>query len=161
MFDHKSDYGLNKKDKTAIVYQDAINNNIRLTLDDFSSGEEFLKWKNWSDSEYHTSEKQNHLYSNHTLSIEELSDEAVSIPAEDTIIVLKRDQLEQAQQNEELVAMIKDRLTETQFRRLWMYAVDGRTLEYIAKRDGATIPSVFECIASARKKVLKIFRKTP
>ena len=45
MFNRKSSYALNKKDFNAIVYIDANENIIRLTREDFSSEEEFQKWK--------------------------------------------------------------------------------------------------------------------
>ena len=41
MFNRKTDHALNKKDPTAIVYQDANGNLIRLTVQDFSSLKEF------------------------------------------------------------------------------------------------------------------------
>jgi len=31
---------------------------IRLTREDFASEEEFLKWKSWSDENYHTEDNQ-------------------------------------------------------------------------------------------------------
>ena len=43
MFNRKSIYALNKKDPNAIVYTDADGNLIRLTRDDFSNEEEFLR----------------------------------------------------------------------------------------------------------------------
>ena len=43
LFDNKSIYALNKKDKDAIVYRDA---------EGYISEAEFLKWKAWSDQEY-------------------------------------------------------------------------------------------------------------
>ena len=48
MFNRKSDYALNKKDATAIVYIDADKHIKRLTHEDFSSEEEFLRWKSWA-----------------------------------------------------------------------------------------------------------------
>ena len=57
MFDPKSDYALNKKDPDAIVYIDAAGTLTRLTLADFSSPEEFQRWKAWSDESYHQIEK--------------------------------------------------------------------------------------------------------
>lgn len=47
MFNRKSIYALNKKDPNAIVYTDADGNLIRLTRDDFSNEEEFLRWKRY------------------------------------------------------------------------------------------------------------------
>ena len=53
MFDRNSDYALNKKDPDAIVCKSATGIHIRLTRADFSSAEEFEKWKRWSDENYH------------------------------------------------------------------------------------------------------------
>ena len=67
MFNRKSSYALNKKDPNAIVYMDANEAIIRLTREDFASEEEFLKWKSLSDADYHASEKEDHVYANHTV----------------------------------------------------------------------------------------------
>lgn len=67
MFNRKSSYALNKKDPNAIVYMDANEAIIRLTREDFACEEEFLKWKSLSDADYHASEKEDHVYANHTL----------------------------------------------------------------------------------------------
>ena len=80
MFNRKSSYALNKKDPNAIVYMDANEAIIRLTREDFASEEEFLKWKALSDADYHASEKEDHVYANHTLALDELSEEAASTP---------------------------------------------------------------------------------
>ena len=40
MFNRKSDYALNKKNMASIVYKDAYDNVIQLTVDDFSSEKE-------------------------------------------------------------------------------------------------------------------------
>ena len=45
MFNRKSDYALNKKDISAIVYIDSDKHIIRLTREDFTSEDEFLRWK--------------------------------------------------------------------------------------------------------------------
>ena len=70
MFNRKSIYALNKKDPNAIVYTDADGNLIRLTRDDFSNEEEFLRWKKISDMDYHGEEKVDHLYYDGTLPLE-------------------------------------------------------------------------------------------
>ena len=49
MFDHKSDYALNKLNPDAIVHKSATGAHIRLAPEDFNSNEEFLKWKELSD----------------------------------------------------------------------------------------------------------------
>ena len=65
MFNRKSSYALNKKDPNAIVYMDANEAIIRLTREDFASEEEFLKWKSWSDGNYHTEDNQDVVEGKH------------------------------------------------------------------------------------------------
>lgn len=62
MFDPKSDYALNKMAPNAIVYMDAAGEETRLTCADFSSLEEFQRWKAWSDENYHDTEKASHVF---------------------------------------------------------------------------------------------------
>ena len=49
------------------------------------------------------------------------------------------------------------KLTETQFRRLWMHEVEEKTLEEIAALEKVAFQSVHESIESAKKKILKKF----
>ena len=59
-----------------------------------------------------------------------------------------------------MVQRIKTILTEKQFRRLWLYTVEGMTLAEIAKSECATIASVQESIVRAKNRCRKFF-KTP
>ena len=56
MFDNRSAYAQNKRDKDSIVYI-SVTGPVRLTRADFPSEAEFLKWKRWSDGDYHAAEK--------------------------------------------------------------------------------------------------------
>ena len=67
MYDRKSDYALNKQDRDAIVCGSVTGVHIRLTRSDFSSEEEFQKWKAWSDRDYHTTEKAGRAYHDNRL----------------------------------------------------------------------------------------------
>lgn len=151
MFQYKTDYALNKKEPRAIVYQDSYGDNIRLTETDFESKEEFQRWKEWLDDNNHAQEKAQHIYQNHTISSTGFEEYLEAIPAQD----------ESEQKQSTTLAQIKGVLTQTQFRRLWMHEVDGRTLEYIAKHDGVAISSVYENIESAKRKVFKFFAEHP
>lgn len=124
MFNRKSSYALNKKDPNAIVYMDANEAIIRLTREDFASEEEFLKWKSLSDADYHASEKEDHVYANHTLALDELSEEAASIPAADVCMEQAHDRVAEIRRSTQKVTQIRKHLTDTQFRRMWMYFVD-------------------------------------
>lgn len=72
MFNRKTSYALNKKDANAIVYMDANENITRLTREDFSSEEEFQKWKAWSDENYHTEDNRDVVEGKHNMSIDDL-----------------------------------------------------------------------------------------
>ena len=151
MFQCKTDYALNKKEPQAIVYQDAYGDIIRLTETDFESKEEFQRWKTWLDDNSHAQEKAEHIYRNHTISSTGFEEYLENIPTQD----------EPEHEQSTALTQIKEVLTQTQFRRLWMHEVDGRTLEYIAKHDGAAISSVYENIESAKRKVFKFFAEHP
>ena len=85
MFNRKSSYALNKKDPNAIVYMDANEAIIRLTREDFASEEEFLKWKSLVGWRLSRLRGQAGSWSRRitTLALDELSEEAASIPAVD------------------------------------------------------------------------------
>lgn len=157
MFNRKSIYALNKKDTGSIIYIDANGNIIRLTREDFDSEADFLKWKAWSDAEYHHSEKRDHVHANHTVSLDSISEESASTPAVDVCIELEHDRLEQIRHSTELVERIKVILTETQFRRLWMYYVGGMTVDEIGRIEGIRHQNISKSIGSAMKKIKKFF----
>lgn len=157
MFNSKNSYALNKKDANAIVYIDADGHITRLTRANFSSEEEFLKWKSWSDADYHASEKRDHVHANHTLALDELSEEAAFVPAMDVIMELELDRQEQIAYSAKLVVQIRACLSETQFRRVWMYFVDGMTLDEIGKKEGISHQNISKSIDAATKKIKKFF----
>ena len=98
MFDRNSDYALNKKDPDAIVCKSATGIHIRLTRADFSSAEEFEKWKRWSDENYHAIEKADHRHSNRTISLEGLAELSFAVLSAETEVMNQYDQEERARQ---------------------------------------------------------------
>jgi len=159
MFNRKSDYALNKKDATAIVYIDVDKHIKRLTPEDFSSEEEFLRWKNWSDANYHETEKRDHVHANHTVSIEGLAGDGISIQSVDAVLEAIYDRQEQERENAEAVARIKCCLSETQFRRLWLFRVEGLTVREIAKQEHISFQCVHKSVCAAEKKIMKLLAK--
>ncbi len=157
MFNRKSSYALNKKDDNAIVYIDANENIIRLTREDFASEEEFLKWKSWSDENYHTEDKHDVVEGKHNMSVDDLSEAALAIPGIDVVMDQQYERAEKRRQASTMVAQIKDNLTETQFRRIWMYLIDGMTIDEIGELEGISHQNVSKSISSAMKKIKKIF----
>lgn len=107
MFNRKSDYALNKKDISAIVYIDVDKHIIRLTREDFSSEDEFLRWKSWSDANYHETEKRDHVHANHTVSIEGLAGDGISVHGVDAVLEAIYDRQEQERLNAEMVACMR------------------------------------------------------
>ena len=153
MFDPKSDYALNKMDPEAIVCKSAIGEHIRLTRKDFSSDEEFIRWKKWSDEDYHTEIKAGRdFYDNNVPLKENMDSECMS--AEDVLFAPLLAQ--EAEERRRLcVQQIKDVLTETQFRRFWMYYADAMTVEEIADMEHIAHQNVSKSIRAAWKKIKK------
>lgn len=157
MFQTNSPYALNKRDTDAIVYMDINENIIRLTCEDFASQEEFLFWKAWSDEQYHLMEKADHVYANHTVALETLSDRSISAPGTDAELEMEQEMREQLDHNTALVAKVKELLTERQFRRLWLYEVEDKTEAEIAVLEGVGQRRISASLNAARRKLKKFF----
>ena len=70
MFNKKSEYAQNKREKDSIIYI-SVNGHIRLTRADFSSEEEFLRWKQWSDEDYYETERRGRCYYDNGVPLDE------------------------------------------------------------------------------------------
>ena len=156
-FNRISIYALNKKDPDAIVYPTADGKTVRVTREDFPSEEDFLAFKAWSDENFHEEENLDHRESNHTLSMDDLSEAALAVPAVDVVMEHQYQRAEQHRMTTDMVIKLKDKLTEKQFRRLWQLKVEGKTLEEIAALEGVAFQSIHESIESALKKISKNF----
>ena len=154
MPDKKSIYALNKKDQEAIVYTDADRRIIRLTRTDFDTEADFLKWKAWSDENYHDEEKSDHVEDNHTLPLDEKNG---AVDGPEVIIEQRIEKQTKDQYAAETVIRIKGQLTEKQFRRLWMYCVGGLTQQQIAEAENVGQQRISSSIISAVEKIREIF----
>lgn len=152
MFDPKSDYALNKKDKEAIVCPSATGVHIRLTREDFDSEEEFLRWKAWSDGDYKGIESAGRDYYDNCISLNEAM-KSTGTSAEDVFLapLLKA---EQKERRTALMQQVKKVLTETQYRRLWMLCVEGKSVNKIAELEGVSFQAVYISLARARKAIV-------
>lgn len=84
MFNKKSEYAQNKREKDSIIYI-SVNGRIRLTRADFASEEEFLRWKQWSDEDYYETERRGRGYYDNGVPLDENISAAGSVEsAEDT-----------------------------------------------------------------------------
>ncbi len=157
MVNKNSIYSLNKNNPDAIVYPSATGKPVFITREDFPSEEEFLAFKKWSDENFHEEEKLDHREANHNLALDELSEAALAVPAIDVVMDQKAERAEQRRKASDMVVQLKDKLTETQFRRLWMYYAEEKTLEEIAEAEGVSVVAIFYSIEAAEKKISKKF----
>ena len=160
MFKKDSLYSINKKNPDAVVYKFANGEVSRITREDFATEEEFLAFKAWSDDDLHTEDKRDVLAGIRQISIDDISEAALAVPAVDVVEDHQQQRAAQHRQASDMVVQLKDKLTETQFRRLWMYHVDGLTEAEIAKREGVGQRRVSTSITDAEKKIKK-FRSDP
>ena len=159
MFDTKSDYALNKMTPDAIVYMDATGELTRLTQADFSSPEEFQRWKAWSDESYHQIENASIAFYKHTLSLHGLSEKTISVQSPEDTLIDALEQKERKNMRRMLIDGLDSCLTPVQRRRLWLYCVDGLTVRQIAKAENIRHQSVVECLAAAKEKLHKFLKK--
>ena len=158
MFDKKSEYALNKHDQDSIIYI-SVSGRIRLTRADFSSEEEFLKWKAWSDADYHQTEKEGRSFNDNRVALDDYLDVVGAVQsAEDEFFseLLKADvQAEEKALREKRLAALKAILNAKQYRRIWMYYAERKS--EIARLEGVTKASVSLSLARAIKKISKKF----
>ena len=154
---NQSDYALNVNHSDEIRYRSATGKIISLTEKDFVSEEEFRKWKDFSDENYHIDQNAVNADSYWTTCIDFI--EETDIQAEEA-----HDVISEREEDAELLArevrkILKECLTETQLRRLIQSVVYGMTQEQIAQLEGNRQQSVNEGILTAKKKVKKYFEK--
>ena len=159
MFDRKSDYALNKQDPDAIIFRSVSGVHIRLTRVDFASEEEFQKWKAWSDEDYHVQEKEEHIYTNHTTSINRVPELVLAVQSPDDVLMDKHDRQEWERLLHQVAVGLDQCLTPAQRRRLRLYYMERLTLEEIAETEQVRHQSISECIQHA-KKILKKYLKS-
>ena len=158
MFDKKSDYALNKQDQDSIIYI-SVNGRIRLTRADFSSEEEFLKWKAWSDADYHQTEKEGRSFNDNRVALDECLDVvgAVQSAEDEFFSKLYEADLQAGKKalTERRLAALRSILNAKQYRRIWMYCAEERSVTEIAKLEGVTKASISLSLDGAMKKISK------
>ena len=162
MFDKKSEYALNKYDQDSIIYI-SVSGRIRLTRADFSSEEEFLKWKAWSDEDYHEREKSGRSFNNNRVDLNECLDVIGTVQsAEDEFFskIIEADlQAVKKAMTERRLAALRSILNAKQYQRIWMYCAEEKSVTEIAKLEGVTKASVSLSLDGAMKKISKKFAK--
>ena len=161
MFDAKSDFALNKLDRDAIVCRSVTGVHIRLTREDFASEEEFLRRKVWSDGDYYDTEKDGRGFYDNGLPLDPRVDKLGAVPSIEAGILAALDaaeaSAEQAQRTAVLMEQIKACLTETQYRRLWMFHARKMNVTAIARAEGISKASASRSISAALKNISNFF----
>ena len=161
MLDTKSDFALNKFDRDAIVCRSVTGVHIRLTRADFASEEEFLRWKVWSDGDYYDTEKDGRDFYDNGIPLDPRVDKLGAVPSIEAGILAALDaaeaSAEQAQRTAVLMEQIKACLTETQYRRLWMFHARKMNVTAIARAEGISKASASRSISAALKNISNFF----
>lgn len=92
----------------------------------FSSEEEFLFWKSWSDEDYKETDYADSYYHRHTVGLDSIGDNIKNTSTPEEVLICKLERDEQIQGAADLVQIISESLTEVQFRRLWLHHVEER-----------------------------------
>lgn len=158
MFDKKSDYALNKQDRDAIICKSVKGVHIRLSRADFASEEEFLKWKVWSDEDYHANEKARRVYHDLGLPLEDWA--APSAPSVEELLLDTANMTERDAARAALALQIRSSLTEKQFRRLCLYYLEGKSQYEIARLEGVGQRRISTSLTVGRKKLEKLFEES-
>lgn len=153
MFKTNSHYALNKKNPDAIVYQSVTGEITYITRESCASEEEFLLFKSWSDENYHLEDNQDVDEDRHTIALESLAEAALAVPSPEMGMLAALQRSEERISAVAMVAQIREELTETQFRRLWMYCVNGMREAEIAQKEGVGQRRISTSISAAKEKI--------
>ncbi len=159
MFDNKSIYAKNKKNKDAILYS-GVNGLVALDVYDFSSQEEFEKWKHWSDEDYHDTEKKGRSFYDHVISADAMNFEDKQARSAEEILIDQEEEMERKRQMVEQMRRLKKLLTKKQYRRAWLYYAEEWPINAIAELEGVKAPSIENSLSQVKKKIKKSFSIT-
>ena len=158
MFIPQSDYAINKLDKDAIVYTSTTGVHIRLTRSDFTSKEEFQRWKELSDADYAEREKTGRDFYDNCIQMDGRIDTVAAVPSAEETLISAQQANETKREHLEAIAVaitsIKARLTAKQYRRIWMFFVLEMSVKKIAAQEHVTAQAVYACLAKARDRIV-------
>lgn len=160
MFDNKSDYAVNKKEKDCIVYRGCDGNEQRITRSDFATEEEFLFWKKWSDEDYQQTDYEDAYYHRHIVSLDSTGGSILTDTSPEEILISKIDRDERVQQAKTKVFLLAGYLTKAQFRRIWHHYALGENVRKIASQEGVVHSCIVASIKAATKKIFAKEKKS-
>lgn len=152
MYDKNSDYALNKRSRDSIVCKSDTGNHIHIRREDFTSDEEFERWKAWSDKDYHETEKLNRRHDDCRLSLKDEIDSQV--PSAENVVLN-----EEGAYAAQLTTKIADKLTEKQYRRLCLYYLEHQSECEIAKLEGVGQQRISKSILAGKRALENILRE--
>lgn len=100
-------------------------------------------------------EKKEHVHRNHTMSLSSIEGVVAAAPDTEHLMIQAENRADQLRQTAALIELMKDCLSETQYRRMWLYHVEKLDTNAIAACEGVTHQSISDSLQSARKKILK------
>lgn len=160
----KSDYALNKR-SASIVYQFATGL-VEITLEDYirenpdKTEADFLALKAISDEIYADQERVLHTGTYRDVPLDGCRGVSVPSAEEEAIHALTLVELEKIQAQLERFLEVGP-LTEVQRRRFNLYCIQGLSTRQIARAEGVSQCSVWECLQACQKKFEKFLRKHP
>ena len=159
-----SDYALNKHSK-GIVYRFA-DKIVEITLADYlaenpdKTEADFLALKEFSDSDYFTTDRAEYAQTKKNLYFNDLDETMLcSAPSPEKMLISEitaKEETERQEQRVELKNLALGKLTGTQRRRYLLYHVDGKTEEEIADMEGATQQAVSQSLLWSDRKIKKV-----
>ena len=152
-------YAMNRQDPNAIVYLDSDGRTIRLTREDFSTEEEFQKWKSWSDQQYLQESRQEKNYCDRKVTIKEFDQRQGTSADSETLLLEHEDRMAQKRAAQIVTKDIQRLLTKTQYRRLWLYGVMHMTEEEIGRLENVSHQAVSKSLHSAMRRIRKYIRR--
>lgn len=155
---NETPHALNLKEKDAIVYVDVFGEIIQVTAESLGR-EEFKKWKEWSDEDFHEEAKEEHIYRNHTVSIEGISSAKYAVPDHETLMIEEEERREREALKQQIEVAFFACLTDIQQTRLWLYAIEGMSSYRISEVEGATRQAVCASLNKARKNIISFLEK--
>lgn len=156
MFNTRTDFVLNKFDKTAIVCQSVSGPDVRLTREDFASEEEFNYWKAWSDDDYKEIDRIGRE-DNACLSFED--QQGIRVPSAEDVVLAPYIEAEEKERRRRMLEQIRTSLTEKQYRRLCLYYLEKKGEAEIAALENVNQSSVSRAIRSGTKIVERFFEE--
>ena len=152
-------YTMNRQDPNAIVYLDSDGSTIRLTREDFSTEEEFRRWKKWSDQQYLQESRQEKSYWDRKVTIKEFDQRQGATADSEALLLEREDRMAQKRAAQIVTKDIQKLLTKNQYRRLWLYGVMHMTEEEIGRLENVSHQAVSKSLRSAMRRIQKYIRR--